>query len=327
MAALEARVEAMLEARAEGRVQQQALQTRLTALEQGRQALEARNAELQARADEALAQRDDLEGRLQALEARLAESEAARLELAEENRELDEQNREFEAYTQRLQARLDQKAPDSTGSAHRQGLGLSALMGRHRVSSREEDAADALEEEAASSSQGDPAIEEAPSPQALLAQWYQRYADAFFKGHTRPLKVGIHEELSALEPWPEKLVRRALACYVNLPRYLKSVREGAERIDLNGAPSGVVDRGAADHAHKKLERLQADRRRQGKPTAKPRGAKSKRPSSSPGAVETPAGATASPAPAAEAEPLPHDEPSDDRLQRKLGELMARHNAR
>ena len=107
------------------------------------------------------------------------------------------------------------------------------------------------------------ATTDAPSPQALLAEWYQRYPGAFFKGHTRPLKVGIHEELAEQEPWPEKLVRRALACYVNLPRYLKAVREGAERIDLDGQPAGQVDAKAAEHARKKLERLQAEGRGKG----------------------------------------------------------------
>ncbi|WP_445005045.1 ProQ/FINO family protein [Halomonas mongoliensis] len=103
-----------------------------------------------------------------------------------------------------------------------------------------------------------------PSPHALLAEWYQRYPDAFFKGHTRPLKVGIHEALAEQEPWPEKLVRRALACYVNLPRYLKAVREGAERIGLDGKPAGQVDAKAAEHARKKLERLQAEGRGKGR---------------------------------------------------------------
>ncbi|WP_445000691.1 ProQ/FINO family protein [Halomonas mongoliensis] len=108
------------------------------------------------------------------------------------------------------------------------------------------------------------ATTDAPSPHALLAEWYQRYPDAFFKGHTRPLKVGIHEALAEQEPWPEKLVRRALACYVNLPRYLKAVREGAERIGLDGKPAGQVDAKAAEHARKKLERLQAEGRGKGR---------------------------------------------------------------
>lgn len=108
------------------------------------------------------------------------------------------------------------------------------------------------------------AIGEAPSPQALLDEWYRRYTDTFFKGHTRPLKVGIHEDLVASEPWPDKLVRRALACYVNLPRYLKAVRAGAERVDLAGRPAGTVTPGEARHAHKKLEALQAQQRKRDK---------------------------------------------------------------
>jgi len=121
------------------------------------------------------------------------------------------------------------------------------------------------------------ATTDAPSPQALLAEWYQRYPGAFFKGHTRPLKVGIHEALAEQEPWPEKLVRRALACYVNLPRYLKAVREGAERIGLDGKPAGQVDAKAAEHARKKLERLQAERRGKAKPgDARRQGAAPKR---------------------------------------------------
>ncbi|WP_342593867.1 ProQ/FINO family protein [Salinicola lusitanus] len=97
---------------------------------------------------------------------------------------------------------------------------------------------------------------EVPSPQALLAQWYKRYPRTFFKGHTRPLKTGIHLDLCELEPWPEKLVRRALACYVHLPRYLKSVREGAKRVDLVGEDSEVVTAEEAKHAKRQLEALQ-----------------------------------------------------------------------
>ncbi|MDH4572370.1 hypothetical protein CUR86_07770 [Salinicola acroporae] len=97
---------------------------------------------------------------------------------------------------------------------------------------------------------------EVPSPQALLAQWYKRYPKTFFKGHTRPLKTGIHLDLCELEPWPEKLVRRALACYVHLPRYLKSVREGANRVDLVGEDSEVVTAEEAKHAKRQLEALQ-----------------------------------------------------------------------
>lgn len=95
---------------------------------------------------------------------------------------------------------------------------------------------------------------EAPSPQALLKQWYVRYPQAFLTGHTSPLKVGIHQDLARQEPWSNRLIRRALAHYVNLPRYVKALREGAERIDLDGNPAGVVDATAAQTATEKRRR-------------------------------------------------------------------------
>ncbi|MBE0404474.1 ProQ/FINO family protein [Halomonas citrativorans] len=99
-----------------------------------------------------------------------------------------------------------------------------------------------------------------PSPHALLKEWYQRYPNTFFKGHTKPLKVGIHQDLAAREPWSGKLIRRALANYVNLPRYLKSVREGGERIDLDGQLAGKVDKEAALHAAEKRKAKQQEGR-------------------------------------------------------------------
>lgn len=92
-----------------------------------------------------------------------------------------------------------------------------------------------------------------PSPHELLQQWYERYPKAFFKGHTKPLKVGIHQDLAEREPWSNKLIRRALANYVNLPRYAKAMREGAERIDLEGHAVGVVDQQAAKFAAEKRQ--------------------------------------------------------------------------
>ncbi|CAN0579863.1 unnamed protein product, partial [Ectocarpus sp. 12 AP-2014] len=106
-----------------------------------------------------------------------------------------------------------------------------------------------------------PAAVQLPSPNALLNTWYERYPKAFFKGHTKPLKVGIHQDLVEREEWPSKLIRRALANYVNLPRYIKAVRAGAERVDLDGLPAGTVDKEAASHAAEK----RSDQQVSGKP--------------------------------------------------------------
>lgn len=95
-----------------------------------------------------------------------------------------------------------------------------------------------------------------PSPHQLLDQWYERYPQAFSKGRTQPLKVGIHQDLADREPWSNKLIRRALANYVNLPRYIKAMREGVERIDLEGNSAGVVDAQAAEFAAQKRKAKQ-----------------------------------------------------------------------
>ncbi|MGM0983657.1 MAG: ProQ/FINO family protein [Pseudomonadota bacterium] len=357
---LESRAAALLGVLRESRVQQDALHTRLAELESRRVELEAINAELAAEAREEQAARESLALRCGELEAHLVELQATRLELTEENRELEEQNRELEAHNRRLLER----EPTETGAPlfHRQSRraqGLSALIG-HRPSQPEADGAapeqpetpvsEPVEDFAEHGAEpnvptatppetlppGDIAPEEAPSPQALLDQWYQRYSSTFFKGHTRPLKVGIHEELAEREPWAEKLVRRALACYVNLPRYLKSVREGAERLDLAGEPAGQVDAAAAEHAHKKLERLQADRRQKGRP-ARQRGnkkgdaVKGGKPSAEaprPDAVRVAAPSPdRSPAAAESAGQGAATDSEPASLEEKLSALLAKHNQR
>ncbi|SFT44464.1 ProQ/FINO family protein [Halomonas saccharevitans] len=253
-------------------------------------------------AHQALAQRcQELEARIKDLDATRLELVEENRELDEQNRELESHNRRLLAQTH-SPAEAEAGTVLFHRQARR-AQGLSALIGERPRRQPADDAvaessardiaseppaatagstggsaasADDEHEAPAPARVGEPSepsepseanaphADEAPSPQALLDQWYRRYSSTFFKGHTRPLKIGIHEELTAREPWPEKLVRRALACYVNLPRYLKSVREGAWRLDLAGEPAGQVDAAAAEHAHKKLERLQADRRERGR---------------------------------------------------------------
>ncbi|MDN3524293.1 ProQ/FINO family protein [Halomonas sabkhae] len=371
MVALEGRAEALLEALHEARSQRATMVARLDELEHQRQALEARNAELIAEARERADERDTLAQQLTELQDRLADAEASGMELLEENRELDEQNRELESHNRQLRAERDDPGEHEVSPFFqrrgRRAQGFSALMGQRHKPFQEagnadsepaesEDQVPETADEPAAVVEGPseqdqqetlPSIDEAPSPQALLEQWYQRYPEAFFKGHTRPLQVGIHEALTAREAWPEKLVRRALACYVNLPRYLKSVREGAERIDLDGAPGGQVDGGAAEHARKKLERLQSARRSSAKASrrATPRrsaggGKVQQRDSRDPkeasnaghqgGASdqtrETDSMKSSADTSSQAMSSAQADEPADSRMQRKLGELMARHNA-
>ncbi|MFQ3787866.1 ProQ/FINO family protein [Halomonas sp. A29] len=316
--------------------------------------------QLEARLAEAEAAKQELEA------ARLELMEENR-ELDEQNRELEEDNARL-----RERLRKGEPAPVFPGPGRR-AQGLAALMGqRPREDSKavaEADAGDRAErgqvpasaamtaepspqpealqeqvqvaeqkqgEEASAAQderQGHLAIEQAPSADALLTQWYQRYPNTFFKGHTRPLKVGIHQDLAAREPWPEKLVRRALAGYVNLPRYLKAVREGAERIDLDGQPAGSVDTQAAEHAKRKLERLQSERRESGRTasgTPRRNGVNSGNGAEGQSRKAKPRSPTrsAKPAPASREEPAETPATQADpeaRLEAKLSALLAKHN--
>ncbi|WP_245701418.1 ProQ/FINO family protein [Franzmannia pantelleriensis] len=230
---------------------------------------------------------------LSALEQRAEHGLAALREAHTTIADLERRLAELEADNQRLQQEVE--ARESASSPRSQGL--AALMSRrprfaarHHDSSTDDTAKQTQEqakpstptaaapapavapEPVESTAESTPAAEtpdepqsrlpigEAPSPQALLDEWYQRYPQTFFKGHTRPLKVGIHEDLVVREPWPDKLIRRALACYVHLPRYLKAVRAGAERVDLDGSNAGEVSDGEARYARRQLDELRAQNR-------------------------------------------------------------------
>ena len=227
-------------------------------------------------------------------------------------------------------ARADAESPDKSGSYDAAAATTNTAAAATAAATTTTDVGARLVGRSAEATDA-AATTDAPSPQALLAEWYQRYPGAFFKGHTRPLKVGIHESLAEQEPWPEKLVRRALACYVNLPRYLKAVREGAERIDLDGKPAGQVDAKAAEHARKKLERLQAEGRGKGGAVpGQPRRAAGKgKPGRGKTAGRGAAGkGPASKAPAAQAapgaEPPQPARSAPATLEEKLAALVAKH---
>lgn len=263
---------------------------------------------------------------LSALEQRAKHGLAALREAHTTIADLERRLAELEADNQRLQQEAEAREP----AASPRSQGLAALMSRRpRFAARHHESAgdtpaagppsSASPVPAAEPSTREPVAEaptaapapssapsvdqqepqsrlpigEAPSPQALLDEWYQRYPQTFFKGHTRPLKVGIHEDLVAREPWPDKLVRRALACYVHLPRYLKAVRSGAERVDLDGASAGDVTDGEARYARRQLDDLRAQNRTRKAQQAERQAQREK----------------------------------DQRLEQKLGQLLAKHEQR
>ena len=78
---------------------------------------------------------------------------------------------------------------------------------------------------------------------ATIAQLAQLYPACFYvaRHERRPLKIGIGCDLAALDLGiGRRELGSALAWYVNGIDYLQGLRVGAERIGLDGAPSGLV---------------------------------------------------------------------------------------
>lgn len=94
------------------------------------------------------------------------------------------------------------------------------------------------------------------SPQQRLEHWVRTYPRTFMPGQPLPLKVGIHEDLLAAEGGDMKKIRRALACYVKVPRYLRCMKAGAVRLDLAGGNAGFVSEEEAAFAHQQLDVLE-----------------------------------------------------------------------
>jgi ProP effector len=111
----------------------------------------------------------------------------------------------------------------------------------------------------------------------------ERFPRAFFAdpSQTKPLAVGVKEkilqQMSTLAP---KTVADALRRYAGSPDYLKATIEGAARMDLDGQAAGVVTKGQAEHAQRRLAGMAARRSSQPDkapkalplPAARPQGA-------------------------------------------------------
>jgi hypothetical protein len=86
----------------------------------------------------------------------------------------------------------------------------------------------------------EPSTAPMPEPLALAAL----YPACFDWERPRPLKLGIHKDLLAVGFGEAKVepaqIKRALGRYCHRPRYWKALRAGADRIDLQGQPVGVV---------------------------------------------------------------------------------------
>lgn len=94
---------------------------------------------------------------------------------------------------------------------------------------------------------------------AALQLLMETYPKTFDRGNVRPLKIGIQEDLVADEKVAKNKIKRALASYVRSLNYYRSLREGAERVDINGEAAGLVTKEESAYAKDKLKEINKER--------------------------------------------------------------------
>src|SRR5262245_13476775 len=88
---------------------------------------------------------------------------------------------------------------------------------------------------------------------ALLAEAWPNCFAVQFRGR-KPLKIGIGKDIAAAtaEAITPNELEAALGLYTKQLGYLKALKEGAVRVDLNGAPAGTVTAGQAAMARRHI---------------------------------------------------------------------------
>jgi sRNA-binding protein len=95
------------------------------------------------------------------------------------------------------------------------------------------------------------------SPEALVLAFQQLWPQCFaiYEMRRRPLKLNIHLDViqSSLHDFDNDQIKIGLRFYVSNSEYLKKVKVGAARIDLNGEVDGHVTKDEENHAQGQLE--------------------------------------------------------------------------
>ncbi len=95
----------------------------------------------------------------------------------------------------------------------------------------------------------------------VIAYLAEKFPACFsLKGAAKPLKIGIFQELAEQLADDEKVsktrLRQALRHYTSSWRYLKAIKLGAQRVDLQGEAVAEIDQEQADYASKTLKESQ-----------------------------------------------------------------------
>ncbi len=99
------------------------------------------------------------------------------------------------------------------------------------------------------------------STKEIIAYLAEKFPSCFsIKGPAKPLKVGIFQELAEMlsddDVVSKTRLRQALRHYTSSWRYLKSVKLGAFRVDIDGNQAAEIDQEQADYAAKTLKESQ-----------------------------------------------------------------------
>ncbi|RUO22404.1 RNA chaperone ProQ [Aliidiomarina iranensis] len=96
----------------------------------------------------------------------------------------------------------------------------------------------------------------------VIAYLATQFPNCFtLEGEARPLKIGIFDDLAARlvndEQVSKTRLRSALRQYTGSWRYLRAVKAGVERVDLDGNDAGLVETDHEEHAQLQLTESQA----------------------------------------------------------------------
>ncbi|TYK66761.1 RNA chaperone ProQ [Colwellia echini] len=99
------------------------------------------------------------------------------------------------------------------------------------------------------------------STKDIIAYLTEKFPECFsIKGPVKPLKIGIFqdlaEKLSDDETVSKTRLRQALRHYTSSWRYLKVIKAGASRVDIDGKDVAVIDEEQAAYASKTLKESQ-----------------------------------------------------------------------
>lgn len=99
------------------------------------------------------------------------------------------------------------------------------------------------------------------STKEIIAYLAKKFPECFStEGHAKPLKIGIFqdlaEKLSDDETVSKTRLRQALRHYTSSWRYLKAIKVGDFRVDIDGKDTAEIDQEQADYASKTLKESQ-----------------------------------------------------------------------